>query len=102
MSHKRMLLIRWLKRNKDTISIELEQQGGAERLSDPQWIWKSLVGSMATWGSSRGHERLTRERDAVWNEIGFEALTRIPESEAFERLKRVMERVNPRYANNKG
>jgi hypothetical protein len=104
MSAQRSQVVNWLKRNKRNTYIKHEQQAGAKALLDPQWIWKSLVGSMATWGTSKGHDRLVQEGDRVWKEFGFETLSKLNKvsaRESLRRLKELMTRLNPRYATKK-
>lgn len=64
-------------------------------LERPDFIWHYLLQSFSTMGNSRGHEGLILNK-SNYNEVTFEAVSKLNENERLERFKNVLFRAKVR------
>jgi hypothetical protein len=92
-SSKREQLIQILRAPSAQMRAELESQKEGNRdWERPDFVWRSLLQSFATWGNSRGWDGLI-ENSQNYDRVAFEALSGLSSEDRLQRLKETLARA---------
>ena len=67
-----------------------------DTLTDPEFVWRSLVESLSGWGSSAGYERLVRNQEN-YDRLKFACLARLSPADRFAEIDTIFRAARVRY-----